>query len=78
MIGSELLVETHGPVTRLVMNRPQAMNALNLAMLDRFRAELPGWRKMLPAVFSSAGRGAFAGADLKPALSVPAPAKRIF
>jgi len=74
MIESELLVETHGPVTRLVMNRPQAMNALNLAMLDRFRAELPRLAEDASCrvlVLTGTGGAFCAGADLKQALGKP-------
>lgn len=30
------IVETHGPGTRLVLNRPQAMIELNLAMFEGY------------------------------------------
>lgn len=74
MTESELLVETHGPVTRLVMNRPQAMNALNLAILDCFKAELPRLAEddsCRVLILTGTGVAFCAGADLKQALGTP-------
>ncbi|MBN8485068.1 MAG: enoyl-CoA hydratase/isomerase family protein [Sphingomonadales bacterium] len=72
MTEPALLVETHGPVTRLVMNRPQAMNALNLAMFDCFKAELPRLAAddaCRVLILTGAGAAFCAGADLKQALA---------
>lgn len=82
MSEQPLLSETLGPVTRLTMNRPQAMNALNLAMLDAFKAEL----SRLTAddtcrvlILTGAGPAFCAGADLKQALAgQPAPGEPDF
>lgn len=36
-----LILEILGPVARLTLNRPKAMNALNLAMIAAFERMLP-------------------------------------
>ena len=71
-----LILETLGPVARLTLNRPRAMNALNLAML----AQLEGHLRSIAAdaavrvlVLTGAGAAFCAGADLKEALSGVAP-----
>ncbi|MGD8357390.1 MAG: enoyl-CoA hydratase/isomerase family protein [Lysobacterales bacterium] len=72
----ELLLKIDGPVAYLTLNRPRAMNALNLAILDAFGRYLPEVRTD-PAirVLVLAGNGpAFcAGADLKEFLAHVAP-----
>lgn len=77
-----LIVETLGPVTRLTMNRPQAMNALNLAMLDAFAAVLPRLAAddaCRALILTGAGPAFCAGADLKQALAgQPAPGEPDF
>lgn len=77
-----LLVETHGPVTRLVMNRPDAMNALNLAMFDCFKAELPRLAaddECRVLILTGSGPAFCAGADLKQAMAgEPAPGEPDF
>ena len=82
MTEPTLLVETHGPVTRLVMNRPQAMNALNLAMLDGFKAALPDLaadEECRVLIVTGSGPAFCAGADLKQALAgQPAPGEPDF
>lgn len=72
----ELLLDIDGPVARLTLNRPQAMNALNLAMLAMLDGHLrdlaadPAVRVLL---LTGAGAAFCAGADLKEAIaSAPA------
>ena len=72
MTEPALLVEAHGPVTRLVMNRPQAMNALNLSMFDALKAELPRLAAddaCRVLILTGSGPAFCAGADLKQALA---------
>lgn len=67
-----LLVETIGPVARLTMNRPKAMNALNLAMLEAFARHLPLLAERDDCrvlVLTGHGSAFCVGADLKQALS---------
>ncbi|MGH6787099.1 MAG: enoyl-CoA hydratase-related protein [Novosphingobium sp.] len=71
-----ILVETRGPVTLVILNRPQALNALNSHVLkdliDAFAAfeADPGQRC---AVLTGAGEKAFAaGADIKEMADKPA------
>ena len=64
-----LLVEEKGGVTILTLNRPQAMNSFNMALLQALKAEVERLR-FAPAVrvviVTAAGAKAFcAGADLK-------------
>ncbi|MDE2561061.1 MAG: enoyl-CoA hydratase/isomerase family protein [Sphingomonadales bacterium] len=77
-----LRVETHGPVARLVMNRPEAMNALNLAMFESFKAELPRLAAdddCRVLILTGTGPAFCAGADLKQALvGQPAPGEPDF
>ncbi|WP_332852165.1 enoyl-CoA hydratase/isomerase family protein [Duganella sp. S19_KUP01_CR8] len=69
--------EIIGPVARLTLNRPKAMNAMNLAMLARLD-QLLGQVAADPAlrvlVVTGAGPAFCAGADLKEALASGAPA----
>ena len=72
-----ILLDIQGPVARITLNRPQAMNALNLAMLAGLDTELraiaadPALRVL---VLTGAGAAFCAGADLKEALAGAAPA----
>ena len=82
MNDAPLLLETFGPVARLTMNRPKAMNALNVAMIEAFMTVLPrlatdeGIRVL---VLSGSGNAFCAGADLKQALAGdPAPGEPDF
>lgn len=78
-----VLLDIQGPVARITLNRPQAMNALNLAMLDRLDTELraiaasPALRVL---VLTGAGAAFCAGADLKEALAggTPTPGEADF
>ncbi|MGL4565709.1 MAG: enoyl-CoA hydratase/isomerase family protein, partial [Halioglobus sp.] len=82
MSEATLIVETLGSVTRLTMNRPQAMNALNLAMLESFSAHLPRLAAddaCRVLVLTGSGTAFCAGADLKQALGGnPAPGEPDF
>src|SRR5215470_2117071 len=65
-----LAVEIDGPVGRVVLNRPERLNAMNPTML-RELAEAAGWFDSQPdarvVIVSGAGRAFSAGADLKEA-----------
>src|SRR5664280_2568663 len=72
MTESVLLIETIGDVARLTLNRPKAMNSLNLAMLaelDRGLAEAEADDKVRVLVITGAGPAFCAGADLKEVLA---------
>ena len=76
MTTATILVETHGAVTLITLNRPQSLNALNSQVLEdliaafaAFEAD-PGQRC---AVLTGAGEKAFAaGADIKEMADKPA------
>lgn len=66
-----LLFEKRGPVAWLSLNRPQAMNAINLEMLDLFEQYLPiiaADKAVRVLVISGVGKAFCAGADLKEVL----------
>ncbi|MFL9903918.1 enoyl-CoA hydratase/isomerase family protein [Paraburkholderia fungorum] len=67
-----LLHEVDGSVARLTLNRPKAMNSLNLAMLaalDRRLTEIAADNEMRVLVLTGAGAAFCAGADLKEVLA---------
>ncbi len=67
-----LLSETLGPVTRLTLNRPKAMNSMNLAILaelDRRLTEIAADEAVRVLVITGAGPAFCAGADLKEVLA---------
>src|SRR5450631_3230754 len=71
MTESVLLTEVIGPVARLTLNRPKAMNSLNLAMLDeleRALTEIERDNALRVLVITGAGSAFCAGADLKEVL----------
>ena len=76
--ASAVLTERNGPVAWIMLNRPQAMNAIN----DEMRAQLPGALRAADAdpdvrviVIHGAGERAFcAGADVKGFATAPSPA----
>ena len=82
MSDEPLILETFGPIARLTMNRPKAMNALNLEMLDAFAAHLPRLAAeddIRVLVLTGGGVAFCAGADLKEALGGhPAPGEPDF
>ncbi|MDD2702021.1 MAG: enoyl-CoA hydratase/isomerase family protein [Sideroxydans sp.] len=68
MQDQPLLLENIGPVARLTLNRPKAMNAMNLAMLDAFERLLPQLAEQDEArvlILTGSGAAFCAGADLK-------------
>ncbi len=62
--ASEMLVETSGDVLTLTFNRPEVMNALDGAMLER-AAEAVETTEARVVVVTGAGRAFSAGADLR-------------
>jgi E-phenylitaconyl-CoA hydratase len=68
--------ETHGPVAILTLDRPQALNALDVASLHELRAHLAAVRDrdtLRVAIVTGSGTRAFcAGADLKGTQTSPA------
>lgn len=71
MTDASLLYEQNGPVGWLRLNRPDAMNAINLDMIARFEKLLPrieADNDIRILVITGTGRAFCAGADLKEAL----------
>src|SRR5689334_20436973 len=65
-----LLVETHGAVQRLTLNRPDRLNAINQPMADTLLAHFEGLRRneeIRVVTLKGAGRAFCSGADLKAA-----------
>lgn len=72
MTADVLLFETIGSVVRLTLNRPKAMNSLNLAMvaeLDRRLVEIADDEALRVLVLTGSGSAFCAGADLKEVLA---------
>jgi enoyl-CoA hydratase/carnithine racemase len=72
MSQDELLFETLGPVARLTLNRPKAMNALNLATLiklERRLGEISSNDALRVVVLTGNGDAFCVGADLKEVLA---------
>jgi enoyl-CoA hydratase len=71
-----ILVETHGAVTLITLNRPQALNALNSLVLEDLIAAFAAFEAdpaQRCAVLTGAGEKAFAaGADIKEMADKPA------
>jgi len=71
-----LIVETHGPVTVITLNRPQALNALNSVVMEEMILALAAYEadeSQRCAVVTGSGQKAFAaGADIKEMLEKPA------
>ncbi len=68
-MSNDLLTETEGAVGRLRLNRPKALNALNLTMCEGMLTALEAWRTD-PAVAAvlldhAEGRGFCAGGDIR-------------
>lgn len=64
----EVLVETHGHVALIILNRPERMNAIGWRMLDRFRQvvrDLDADGGVRAVVLTGQGRGFCAGTDLR-------------
>lgn len=71
-MSDALLLDIDGPVARLTLNRPKALNALNLDTLARFEALLPELatnEAVRVLVISGNGPAFCAGADLKEVLA---------
>jgi enoyl-CoA hydratase len=68
---SHLLIERNGPVVTATLNRPQALNALSLDIIEGLTAALPGWEAdeaVQAIILRGAGDRAFcAGGDIKAA-----------
>lgn len=67
-----LLLETEGPVARLTLNRPKALNALNMALLaqlERRLNDLAADDAIHVLVLTGSGAAFCAGADLKEILA---------
>jgi len=74
MVADELVFEVTGSVAWLRLNRPKALNALNLAMvreLERRLAEIAVRDDVRVVVLTGSGRAFCAGADLKEARTRP-------
>ena len=72
MSDQVVIFETLGPVARLTLNRPKAMNALNLAMqvaLAGHLAEIAGREDIRALILTGTGAAFCAGADLKEVLA---------
>lgn len=72
MTADVLLFESIGSVARLTLNRPKAMNSLNLAMLtelDRRLSEIADDEALRVLVLTGVGPAFCAGADLKEVLA---------
>src|SRR5262249_60322051 len=72
MTDEVLIFETAGAVARLTLNRPSAMNALNVAIMDALEkrlVEIAGREDLRVLVLTGSGRAFCAGADLKEVLA---------
>ncbi len=66
----ELLIEKEGPVATLTLNRPERLNAITVAMLERLSAalvECDADPEVRVIVLTGAGRGFCSGLDLQEA-----------
>lgn len=66
--AEEVLVETHGPVAVVTLNRPQVLNALSYGVMERLVAALERLDRdpaVRAVVLTGAGRAFAAGADIK-------------
>jgi len=74
--SEHLLVERHGPIVILTMNRPEVRNAFSPSMLGRMADawdEIDGDPDVRVAILTGAGGTFCAGADLKAMRSQPEP-----
>jgi enoyl-CoA hydratase len=63
---SEVLVAVDGPVATITLNRPEALNAITVGMLEQLREAFTGLPpEVAVAVLTGAGRAFSAGVDLK-------------
>jgi enoyl-CoA hydratase/carnithine racemase len=71
-----LIYEVDGPIARITLNRPEALNAYNIAMRDELTQALSAVRDdpdLRVLVLSGAGRAFCAGADLTEFGTAPSP-----
>ncbi|MCP5025707.1 MAG: enoyl-CoA hydratase, partial [Actinomycetia bacterium] len=67
-MADEVLTEVEGKVLKITLNRPDAMNAVNLELAEAMAAameELDNNSALSVGVLTGAGRGFSAGMDLK-------------
>ena len=73
----ETLIRREGQLGRITLNRPKAINALTLGMIDAISAALAAWRaddSVRAVVFDGAGeRGFCAGGDIRALYDIPPP-----
>jgi enoyl-CoA hydratase len=68
MAYQNIIVETHGPVGLIRLNRPGALNALNKALMDELAAAVDGFEKddaIGCLVITGSDKAFAAGADIK-------------
>src|SRR5690606_6445385 len=68
MAYENILVETEGPVTIIMLNRPQALNALNRQLMDELTDALDQFEAdadMGCAIITGSAKAFAAGADIK-------------
>ena len=68
-LASDVLISTQGNLGRITLNRPKAINALTLGMVEAIAAALEGWRhdeRIRAVILDGAGdRGFCAGGDVR-------------
>jgi enoyl-CoA hydratase/carnithine racemase len=72
MMSDVLLFEALGPVARLTLNRPKAMNSMNLAILGQLEqrlGEVANNDEIRVLILTGSGQAFCAGADLKEVLA---------
>ncbi len=67
-MSDEIVTERRGPVLLITLNRPEARNAVNLALAEQLAAALESFdsdKELQVGVLTGAGKGFSAGMDLK-------------
>ena len=68
-VDPQVLARVEGPIGRLSLNRPEALNALNLSMCEAMTAALLNWRGddavRVVTIDHAEGRGFCAGGDIR-------------
>ncbi len=80
MTYETLIVETHGRVGLITLNRPKALNALNSMLIDELNAALDGFEadsEIGAVVLTGSPRAFAAGADIKQMASLAYPANYV-
>ena len=69
----EVLFQVKNNVGLITLNRPKALNALNLSMVKTIYAQLKEWEKSLNLVMmdGSGGKAFCAGGDIRTITSLP-------